>query len=107
MEPFGPSDVFAATPPLESLKYIISRCASAQHRQRPHRILSIDVSRAYFYAESIRPVFIQIPAEYLLPPPHLRALNISSVGVPLLNAGNGPIGSFLLTSAEPISTLSR
>ena len=39
-------DLFAATPPLESLKYIISRCASTQSRQRPHRILSIDVSRA-------------------------------------------------------------
>ena len=60
-------DLFAATPPLESLRYIVSRCASAQHRQRPHRILSIDVSRAYFYAESIRPVFIQIPEEDRLP----------------------------------------
>ena len=56
-------DLFAATPPLESLKYIISLCATSQRRQRPHRILSIDVSRAYFYAKSIRPVFIQIPVE--------------------------------------------
>merc|ERR1711884_189382 len=60
-------DLFAATPPLESLRYIVSRCASAQNRRRPHRILSIDVSRAYFYAESIRPVFIQIPEEDRLP----------------------------------------
>ena len=51
-------DLFAATPPLESLRSTASRSASAQHRQRPHRILSIDVSRAYFYAESIRLVFI-------------------------------------------------
>ena len=56
-------DLFAATPPLESLKYIVSKCASSQRRAKPHRILSIDVSRAYFYAKSIRPVFIQIPAE--------------------------------------------
>ena len=60
-------DLFAATLPLESLRYIVSRCASSQRRQRPHRILSIDVSRAYFYAESIRPVFIQIPEEDRLP----------------------------------------
>merc|ERR1711884_502121 len=60
-------DLFAATPPLERLRYIVSRCASAQNLRRSHRILSIDVSRAYFYAESIRPVFIRIPEEDLLP----------------------------------------
>ena len=52
-------DLVAATPPLESRRYIVSRCASSQSRQRPHRILSIDVSRAYFYAESVRHVFRQ------------------------------------------------
>ena len=41
-------DLVAATPPLDSLRYIVSRCASSQRRQRPHRILFIDVSRAYF-----------------------------------------------------------
>ena len=46
-------DLFAATPPIESLRYTISRCASAQYRQRPHRLMAIDVSKAYFYAESI------------------------------------------------------
>ena len=56
-------DLFAATHPLESLRYIISRCATSQRRQRPHGSLSIGVSRAYVYAESIRPVLIQIPAE--------------------------------------------
>ena len=39
-------DLFAATPPLESLKYIVSKCASSQRRAKPHRILSIGVSRA-------------------------------------------------------------
>ena len=75
-------DLFAATPPLESLKYVISRCASTQHRQRPHRILSVDVSRAYFYAESIRPVFIQIPAEDRMPEDEgmVGRLNLSLYG---------------------------
>ena len=27
-------DLFAATPPLESLKYVVSRCASSQYRQQ-------------------------------------------------------------------------
>ena len=60
-------DLFAATLPLESLRYTISRCASAQNRQRPHRLMAIDLSRAYFYAESIRPVFIELPEEVRLP----------------------------------------
>ena len=43
-------DLFAATPPLESLRLLCSICASNQWRARPYRMLSIDVKRAYFYA---------------------------------------------------------
>ena len=43
-------DLFAATPPLESLRYVVSLCASSQCREDPHRLLAIDVKRAYFYA---------------------------------------------------------
>ena len=56
-------DLFAATPPLESLKYVLSLCAST----RSHRILSIDVKRAYFYAPAKRALFIVLPAEDRLP----------------------------------------
>ena len=42
--------LFAATPPLESLRMIASICASHQEPPGPYRILSIDVKRAYFYA---------------------------------------------------------
>ena len=59
-------DLFAATPPLESLRVIISICANNQyHAQRDNRfiIMSTDVKRAYFYAPATRPVFIKIPAE--------------------------------------------
>ena len=59
-------DLFAATPPLESLRMIISICASNQ-RQRDHRdnyiIMSNDIKRAYFYAPATRPVYIAIPKE--------------------------------------------
>ena len=49
-------DLFAATPPLESLKAVLSICASSQYKKKPHRLMSIDVSRAYFYAKAQRPL---------------------------------------------------
>ena len=56
-------DLFAATPPLESLKAIISICASHQVGGSPYRVMAVDVKRAYFYAPATRPIFIHIPAE--------------------------------------------
>ena len=56
-------DLFAATPPLETLRMICSICANNQGGQRPYRVLSIDVKRAYFYAKASRPVYIEIPIE--------------------------------------------
>ena len=59
-------DLFAATPPLESLRYIVSRCASNQYHAdatKKFSIMSNDIKRAYFYAPSTRPVYILIPDE--------------------------------------------
>ena len=56
-------DLFAGTPPLEALKLVLSRCAMNQRGHQPHRVMSIDVKRAYFYAKSKLPIFIQIPPE--------------------------------------------
>lgn len=59
-------DLFAATPPLESLKTIIAICASKQfHVERSERfiIMSTDIKRAYFHAPATRPIFIEIPRE--------------------------------------------
>ena len=56
-------DLFAATPPLESLKAVVSFCASRQRRRNPHRIMAIDVKRAYFYAPATRAIYIRIPKE--------------------------------------------
>ena len=56
-------DLFAATPPLESLRLLCSICASNQWRERPYRMLSIDVRRAYFYAAARREIYIEIPIE--------------------------------------------
>ena len=58
-------ELFATTPPLEALRIICSICASHQHRFHgmDFRMMSIDVRRAYFYAKSIRPAYIEIPKE--------------------------------------------
>ena len=56
-------DLFAATPPLESLRVICSLCASNQRRRDPFVILSVDVKRAYFCAKSTRPVYTEIPID--------------------------------------------
>lgn len=56
-------DLFAATPPLESLRMILSICAHHQHDDEPYRILSSDIKRAYFFAKAKRPIFIEIQIE--------------------------------------------
>ena len=57
----GQVSVFAATPPLESLKYLISRAARGQAKGK--QLAFIDVSRAYFYAPARKKIFIRIPPE--------------------------------------------
>ena len=56
-------DLFAATPPLETLKCVLSLCAKSQRGNRPKRFAVIDIKRAYFYAPAKRQVFIEIPEE--------------------------------------------
>ncbi len=58
--------LFAATPPLESLRMILSICASNQYNMNPEDnfiVMSNDIKRAYFYAPVSRPMFIIIPDE--------------------------------------------
>ena len=56
-------DLFSATPPLETLKVLISMCARRQHDHEPCRMAVVDIKRAYFYAKARRAVFIEIPIE--------------------------------------------
>ena len=59
-------DLFAATPPLESLRMIVSICAGNQHALHPADnfvMMTNDVRRAYFHAAATRPIFIKIPDE--------------------------------------------
>ena len=75
-------DLFAATPPLESLRLICSICASNQDRTQPYRIMSIDVRRAYFYAKATRPMYVETPIEDFEPGDEgkVARLNLSLYG---------------------------
>ena len=57
-------DLFAATPPLEALKMIISLTATGNHGEV---IMVNDISRAFFHAKVTRDVYVQIPQEDLAP----------------------------------------
>ena len=50
---------YAATPPSETLRIILSKLAS----DRKCKLMYADVSRAYFYAPAVRPVYVQLAAE--------------------------------------------
>ena len=53
-------DLFVATPPFESMRMIISICASHQNGGSPCRILTFDIKRAYCFANVKRPIYIYI-----------------------------------------------
>ena len=62
--------IFSATPPLESFRALLARAASepyvsaSGHRDPdPHKVMLVDVSRAHFYAQSVRDVCIELPSE--------------------------------------------
>ena len=64
----GTESIFSATPPLESLRILLAKAASEAPREPgghfgpdPYKILLIDVSRAHFYADVVRDVYIQLP----------------------------------------------
>ena len=52
-------ELYAATPPSECLRMLISRMAS----QEGSEMMYADVSRAYFYAKAVRPVYVKLPDE--------------------------------------------
>ena len=56
-------DLFAATPPLEALKLLISEAATITPNKGWKKIMVNDISRAYFYAPARRSVYIEIPEE--------------------------------------------
>ncbi len=53
-------DLFAATPPLETLKMLLMKLA---RKSGSYKLLHVDVSRAYMHAKATRTVYVEIPAE--------------------------------------------
>jgi hypothetical protein len=61
-------DLFAATPPLEAIKSLISLAASQRGTKGPiKKLMFIDVSKAYFHAPVKRDVYVVLPDEALSP----------------------------------------
>ena len=58
--PGDPAELYAATPPLEAVKMIISHAASGG---KDRALMVIDIRHAYFNAPTRRPVFVDIPPE--------------------------------------------
>ena len=62
----GQTPIFAATPPLESLRALVRIAAASQEglaMEDRFGFICIDVSRAHFYAKAIRDVYVKLPAE--------------------------------------------
>ena len=62
-------DLFAATPPLEAKKLLISKAASqlgVPYKQQK-RLSFIDIKKAYFNAPAKRDLFVALPDEFLEP----------------------------------------
>ena len=55
----GQWELFAGTPPLEAVRYIVSMCASTPG----NAIMSNDISRAYLFADVRKPIFVKLPDE--------------------------------------------
>ena len=64
VRPKGTEAIFSATPPLESLRILLTIASQPiKDRADPYCISLADVSRAHFYADADREVYIQLPAE--------------------------------------------
>ena len=63
------TDLFAATPPLEAKKMLFSMAVTegigyqSGNPEEGMKIDFIDISRAYFQADAIREVYVQLPEE--------------------------------------------
>ena len=55
--------LYAATPPLEALRLVISHAATYPDHGPRRMVMVNDVRRAYFYAKIKRDVYIELPAE--------------------------------------------
>ena len=55
--------LFAATPPLEALRLVLSDAASQADTSKPKKLLFIDVKKAHLHADAVREVYVSLPPE--------------------------------------------
>ena len=60
-------DLFASTPPLEGLRYVISMAATENPCEKRKCIMVNDISRACFFAPAVRELYVELPKEKVLP----------------------------------------
>ena len=58
-------DLFAAAPPIEALRYLMSKVATRGGEKK--YLMINDVSRAFFNVEVTRELYVQLPPEDILP----------------------------------------
>ena len=56
-------ELFAGTPGLSSLRYMVSRAATTQDSWEPKSIAIMDVKTAFLYGNSRRRIYIRVPHE--------------------------------------------
>ena len=55
--------LFAATPPLEALRLLLSDAATGDASSQPKKLLLIDVKKAHLHADAVREVYVSLPPE--------------------------------------------
>ena len=55
--------LFASTPPLEALRFLLSWTATRQKHTGRRKVLLIDVRKAHLHADAEREVYVQLPPE--------------------------------------------
>ena len=60
--------LFAAMPPLEEMRLLLSYVASRQNRKFPHKLMFIDISKAYLHADVLNDsIYVELPGEMNMP----------------------------------------
>ena len=64
----GREGLFAAMPPIEGLRLLISHAMSRKGSKNPYKLMFIDISKAYLHADVLRDdIYVELPAEMMQP----------------------------------------
>ena len=55
--------MFAATPPVEHIKYLLSRAAGGRRNSEPTVVIVQGIKKSYLFAPATRRVYIELPPE--------------------------------------------